>query len=83
MKQSLCFSPLRRFLLFPVVAFGLCLIADSAKSEIVDVQRNALEEGIVHYTFEVDLGLEDYDTIKLHRVVKERRSGRPSSRALA
>ncbi len=45
--------------------------------EIIDSQRTVLHEDIVHYTFDVDLGPEEFDTIRLHRVVRERHPGKP------
>lgn len=52
-------------------------MADNARSEIMGVQRTVLQEDIVHYTFDLDLGPEEFDTIRLHRVVKERSPGQP------
>jgi hypothetical protein len=40
-------------------------------------ERNDLGGGIAHYAFEVTTGPGTYDRIRLHRVVKERRPGRP------
>ena len=56
MKQLLLHSGLRKFICYPLVIFGLCLIADDARSEIIDSQRTVLHDDIVHYTFDVDLG---------------------------
>ena len=42
-----------------------------------DAQRIELGNGIVHYSFVVRFGPGEYDVIRLHRVVKERRPGQP------
>jgi len=77
MQLFLLHSRIHRFICYPLMVFGLCLIAADARSEIIDSQRTVLHDDIVHYTFDVDLGPGDFDTIRLHRVVKERRPGHP------
>jgi len=77
MKLLLVHSRLHKLICFPLMIFGLCLIADAARSEIVGVQRTVLDEDVVHYTFDVDLGPDEFDMIRLHRVVRERRPGQP------
>jgi hypothetical protein len=56
-----------------MLSLGLCLVASAASPEIISSHRTVLQEGIVHYTFDVDLGPDEFDTIRLHRIVKERR----------
>ena len=46
-------------------------------NSILGFLREDLGNGIVHYVFEVRTGDGPYDKIGLHRVVKERRPGRP------
>lgn len=67
-SQLLCHSAL---------LLGLLMVAVPVQSEAVDIQRNELQNGIVHYTFDIDLGPDEFDTIRLHRVVKEKREGKP------
>ena len=52
-------------------------VADVAGAKIVKSQRTVLRQGIVHYTFDVAVGPGQYDVIRLHRVVKERRPNQP------
>ena len=40
-------------------------------------QRTALPNGLAHYAFDVRLGPEQYDVVRLHRVVRESRPHRP------
>jgi hypothetical protein len=68
---------LRQVIYFPLLVLGLLLSAGPAKSEIVDFQRVALQDGIAHYTFDVDLGPNEFDTVRLHRIVREKREGKP------
>lgn len=77
MKLLLVHSRIHKLICYPLMIFGLCLIADAARSEIVGVQRTVLDEDVVHYTFDVDLGPDEFDMIRLHRVVRERRPGQP------
>lgn len=77
MKLLLVHSSIYKLIFYPLMAFGLCLIANTARPEIIDSQRTVLHDDIVHYTFDVDLGPEEFDTIRLHRVVRERRPGKP------
>ncbi len=51
---------------------------DLAGAKIVKSQRSVLREGIVHYTFDVAVGPGQYDVIRLHRVVRERRPNQPA-----
>jgi len=44
---------------------------------ILDFDREPLVNGVVHYTYVVAVGPGEYDRIRLHRVVKERRPYRP------
>jgi len=60
-----------------VLACGLCLVAGVASPEIVASERTVLGDGIAHYTFDVDLGPDQFDTIRLHRVVREKRPNKP------
>jgi hypothetical protein len=41
------------------------------------VTRNEIAQGIAHYEFEVRVGKELYDVIKIHRVVREQRPFKP------
>ena len=68
---------LRHLICFPLFVFGLLLMASSAQSDVVDFQRVALQDGIAHYTFDVDLGPDEFDTVRLHRIVKEKHEGKP------
>ena len=77
MRLLLVHSRIHKLICFPLMIFGLCLITDAARSEIVDIQRTVLDEDIVHCTFDVDLGPDEFDMTRLHRVVRERRPGRP------
>jgi len=60
-----------------VLALGLLSLPGPARSEIVDVQRLELQDGIAHYVFDVDLGPEEFDAIRLHRIVREKHEGKP------
>lgn len=40
--------------------------------------RAPLQEGIVHYTYDLELGPGPYDVVELHRIVRERRPNRPA-----
>jgi len=77
MKLLLVHSRIYKLFVYPLMVFGLFMIADTARSEIMYSQRTVLHDDIVHYTFDVDLGPEEFDTIRLHRVVRERRPGKP------
>ena len=77
MKLFLADSRIVKLLCYPLMIFGLCLVADRARSEIIDTQRTVLHDDIVHYTFDLDLGADEFDTIRLHRVVRERHPGLP------
>lgn len=77
MRQYLVNSSFNKFICYPLMIFGLCLIANTASSEIIGSQRAVLHDDIVHYTFDVDLGPGEFDTIRIHRVVREKRSGQP------
>jgi hypothetical protein len=77
MKQSLVHSRTFKVVCYPVLTLGLCLMAGVARSDIVDSQRTVLHNDIVHYTFDVDLGPDEFDTIRLHRVVREQHPGQP------
>ena len=74
----------RNRILTTLLVSGLCLAASAASAnglpadaEIIGTTRTFLQDGIVHYTFDVDLGPDDFDTVRLHRIVKERRPHRP------
>jgi hypothetical protein len=60
-----------------LLLFGLLVVAGAAQSEIVGSQRTVLQDDIVHYTFDVVLGPGEFDAIRLHRVIRERRPHRP------
>jgi hypothetical protein len=45
--------------------------------QVVNIQRDELGDGIVHYGFEVRVGPGQYDVIGLHRVVQEKQHQRP------
>jgi hypothetical protein len=60
-----------------VLFVGLCLVGGAAHGEIVGSQRMVLQDGIVHYTFDVVLGPGPHDAIRLHRVVRERQPDQP------
>jgi hypothetical protein len=70
-------SRIYKLICYPIMILGLCLITDSARSEIIDSSRTVLHDDIVHYTFDVDLGPEEFDTIRLHRIVREKFPGKP------
>jgi hypothetical protein len=57
----------------------LGLAASANGAEIINSQRTALQDGIAHYTFDLDLGPDEFDVIRLHRVVRERRPFKPSA----
>ena len=46
-------------------------------ADTLNMTREELGNGIAHYTFEVDLGSEEFDKIRIHRVVKERNPYEP------
>ena len=50
---------------------------DGLGARIVRSQRVPLREGIVHYTYDLALGPGQFDVIRLHRVVRERRPHAP------
>jgi len=50
---------------------GKCLM------HLIDFHRDDLGDGLAHYSFEVRTGPDEFDRIGLHRVVRERRPGRP------
>lgn len=77
MRQFFVHSRTSKLICYPLMIFGLCLIADTARSEIVDSSRVVLHDDIAHYTFDVDLGQGEFDTIRIHRVVREKRPGKP------
>ena len=60
-----------------LLVFGLLLGVSAAQADILDYQRVELQDGIVHYTFDVDLGPDEFDTVRLHRIVREKREGKP------
>jgi hypothetical protein len=72
-------SGLRSFpwFFYPALVLGLLLIIGPAQSDIIDTQRIEMHDGIVHYTFDVDLGPSEFDTVRLHRIVREKREGKP------
>lgn len=47
------------------------------KSCISDFSRTDLGKGIAHYKFEVTMGSGEYDVVRIHRVVRERRPYHP------
>jgi len=74
----------RKLILGPMLVLGLYMVANAANAgprtagaEIIGSQRTVLQDGIVHYTFDVDLGPDEFDVIRLHRIVRERRPNRP------
>lgn len=68
----------RKLICCPVLLLGLFLAASAASPEIIGSQRTALKNGIAHYTFDLAVGPSEFDVIRLHRVVKERRQYRPA-----
>jgi len=50
---------------------------DRIVGPVTVVDRAALTEDVVHVVFEIRTGNGPYDAIRLHRVVRERRPGRP------
>ena len=66
-----------RVICYPLFVLGLLLSTGPAQSDIVDFQRVALQDGIAHYTFDVDLGPNEFDTVRLHRIVREKHEGKP------
>jgi len=62
---------------YPLLFLGLLMISGPVWSEIIGSQRAVLHDDIVHYTFDIDLGPGDFDTIRIHRVVREKRPGHP------
>ncbi|MEJ2218098.1 MAG: hypothetical protein P8099_15930 [Gemmatimonadota bacterium] len=49
--------------------------------QILSSQRIPLQDGIVHYTYDVAVGTGQYDVIRLHRVVRESRPDKPVATA--
>ncbi len=47
------------------------------KSRIRDFSRTELGDGIAHYQFMVTMGTGEYDVVRIHRVVRERRPYHP------
>lgn len=45
---------------------------------VTPTSRTPLQEGIVHYTYDLELGPGPYDVVELHRIVRERRPNRPA-----
>ena len=43
------------------------------RNRLLRINRSELQSGIVHYQFEVDLGGDEFDVIRIHRVVREYR----------
>lgn len=50
---------------------------DRIVSPVTIVDRSSLTEDVVHVVFEIRTGSGPYDAFRLHRVVRERRPGRP------
>jgi hypothetical protein len=53
------------------------LQAAAPVGNILTVERQVIVDDIVHYSFQVRVGPGPYDVIGLHRVVKEKQSGKP------
>ncbi len=47
------------------------------KRRLISMDRRELKNGIAHYRFVVDLGKDEFDVVRIHRVVREHRSYRP------
>ena len=47
------------------------------RRRLISLTRTEVTQGIAHYKFEVDLGKDEFDLIRIHRVVRERRPYRP------
>ena len=65
---------------FPEENAGVAQLKRSKRDRIksfLGMSREDLGNGIAHYQFELRLGEDDYDVVRLHRVVKERRPYRP------
>ena len=60
-----------------LLLLGLLVVPGAVQSEIVGSQRTVLQDDIVHYTYDLVLGPGEFEAIRLHRVVRERRSHRP------
>ncbi|NIM50660.1 MAG: hypothetical protein GTN78_03655 [Gemmatimonadales bacterium] len=81
-----------RFMLVPLVFVGVScqdrtpvepelldqLSLKVARPDIANSQRTPLQDGIAHYTFDLTVGPNQFDVVRLHRVVKERGPGQPS-----
>ncbi|MGK7311943.1 MAG: hypothetical protein ACN0LA_06845 [Candidatus Longimicrobiales bacterium M2_2A_002] len=50
---------------------------ERATAQVMATDRIPLREGIVHYTWELAVGTGEFDVVRLHRIVKERRPGDP------
>lgn len=51
---------------------------EQRSTAIVDADRTALQDGIAHYTYDLALGPGEYDVVRLHRIVRERRPNDPA-----
>lgn len=60
-------------------AIGLSQESKSAKKRICfkKITRSEIGNGIAHYQMEVRLGKNEYDVVRIHRVVREKRPFRP------
>ena len=52
-------------------------IPGADKCHVIDADRQMITDDIAHYTFTIRVGADQYDHIRIHRVVKERRPFRP------
>ncbi|MGI9541902.1 MAG: hypothetical protein ACR2MX_01510 [Cyclobacteriaceae bacterium] len=48
------------------------------RRRLLSMNRSKLQNGIAHYQFVVDLGSDEFDVVRIHRVVRERRPYRPT-----
>lgn len=56
---------------------GLAAAGDKSLACLLGMEREDLGNGVAHYAYTLKVGCGQYDRIKLHRVVKETRPGRP------
>ena len=56
---------------------GLADAADKSLACVLGIEREDLGGGVAHYAYTLKVGSGQYDRIKLHRVIKETRPGRP------
>ena len=56
---------------------GLAATADKSLACVLGIEREDLGDGVAHYAYTLKVGSGQYDRVRLHRVIKESRPGRP------